>query len=81
MKKPKVRVIQDPEAPIAIEILAKAIVDVSAAAKKMMKSGLTEEAIVLLIHDESGVGKPDIRRVLRSIPELAAKYTFFDGKK
>lgn len=80
-KSPKAKVLQDPEKPIATEIIAKSIVDLSAAAKKMLASGLTERAIIVLLQDHTKLGQTDIRTVLRALPELAATYTFFDGKK
>jgi hypothetical protein len=38
--------------------------------KKLQKTGLTEHAIVLLLHDATRVGKPAIRKILKALPEL-----------
>jgi hypothetical protein len=67
---------QDPEAEVAPEILAQAIVDVAAAAKKLLASRLSKRAIILLIHDHSGVPKREIERVLDS----AASLTYYVKK-
>jgi hypothetical protein len=63
----------EPEVPV--EVIAQAIVKVSEAAKKMREAGLKEEAIVLLLHDYTGVGKPHIRLILRALPQLRTMYT------
>lgn len=36
--------------------------------------GLTSEAIVLLLHDYTKVGKPDIRAILKALPQLRGYY-------
>jgi hypothetical protein len=46
----------------------------SRAVKKMSESGLRKDTIVLLLHDSSGVGKPDIRAVLESMDNLERDY-------
>lgn len=69
-----VAVEQDPDDAVPTKILAKAIVEIAEAAKKALASGLKEEAIVLLIHDNTKVGRPAIRQVLRCLPELADIY-------
>lgn len=68
--KTKVKVEQNPEEVIEKPVLAKAIVDISKAFNKLVGSGLNERAIVCLVHDGSGVGKPDIRAVLWSLKNL-----------
>lgn len=54
----------------SIEALADNIANLTKAANKMMDSGLTEETIVLLLHDHSRVGKRAIKDVLRSLTGL-----------
>jgi hypothetical protein len=70
---------QDPTAEVAPEILAQAIEDVAAAAKKLLASRLSKRAIILLIHDHAAgrVGKREIEQVLDS----AASLTFYLNKK
>jgi len=55
------------EAPIAAEIMAKAITDIAAATKEIMSAGLKYETVVTLIHAHSGVSKKDIRLVLNNL--------------
>lgn len=73
---PKVIVKQAADEPeIPAEIIAKAVVEVSEAARKMNAAGLREEAIVLLLNDRCRVGKTEIRLILRMLPELRRIYT------
>ena len=44
------------------------------AVKKMRGSQLSERAIVLLLHDLSGVGKPTIKNILWALDNLASRY-------
>jgi hypothetical protein len=73
-KKREVRVDQNPEEIIERPVLAKAIVDISHAMKKLLASGLNQRAIVCLVHDTCNVGKPDIRAVLESLESLSRNY-------
>ena len=75
LTKSAVKIVQDPEAAVPAKILAKAIVDLSSAAVKLLGSGLTEDAIVVLLHDYTKLSRTDIRQVLRALPQLAAVYT------
>lgn len=72
----KVNVIQpeDKSKKIPVDILAESIVEISNAVKKMRNGGLTDRAIILLIHDSSSVGKPAIKAVLDSMETLSEKY-------
>jgi hypothetical protein len=70
MKQIKVSVQQDPEEIIEKNVLAKAIVNIAKAFNKLSVSGLNERAIVCLVHDACGVGKPDVRAVLASLKTL-----------
>ena len=58
--------------PETTEILAAAVVKISEAMDKLLNApgGLRSEAIVLLLHDMTKVGKPDIRTVLEALPRL-----------
>jgi len=63
----------EPEVPA--EVLAQSIVRLDEAVKKMTASGLRQRAIILLLHDHSGVGKPAVRQVLESLSQLRQVYT------
>lgn len=65
----KVEPILPPALP-PVEEVAQAIVDIAAGMKKMSASRLKREAIVLLLHDASKVGKPDIRSILTHLENL-----------
>lgn len=71
-----VTVKQNPEKEVAAEILAEAIVQVAAAAQKLLASRLTRRALILLVHDACGgnVGKRDIDLVLTYSASLANIY-------
>lgn len=64
------------EPPESTELLASSIVKISTAMDKLLKEpgGLNTEAIVLLLHDYTKVGKPDIRLVLKALPQLRGYY-------
>ena len=70
----KLKVEQDPDQPVPKPVLAKSIVDISAGFKKLLASGLNERAVVVLVHDACGVGKPDIRAVLKSLTFLSSDF-------
>lgn len=70
MKKIKVNVQQNPDEIVEKNVLAKAIIDISKAFNRLSVSGLNERSIVCLVHDSSGVGKPDVRNVLASLKTL-----------
>ena len=75
MKKIEVSVKQaENEEPIPVEIIAKSIKKIADAYKRMKSAGLSERCIVLLLHDYSHVGKPDIKDVLKAMSELEKMY-------
>lgn len=69
-----VRVIKSETNPETTEILAEAIVRIGKGLADLQKSGLNQKAIVLLLHDATKVGKPDIRKILDALPRLAGWY-------
>ena len=76
MKK-NIRIIKSEEDPESAELLAKSIVQVSEAAKKMLSAGLTERAIIVLLQDQIGaanISRVQIRLVLENLPRLKAWY-------
>lgn len=68
-------VVQDEQAPVAAEIIAQSIVNISKATQALLNSGLKTETIVTLIHAHSFVGKPAIRTVLATLQDLRTLYT------
>lgn len=77
-KQPEITIGQKPDAPIATEILAKAIVDVAAGMKRILNGPLGENTIILLIQDAAGgrgaISQDDVKRVLRSAARLEELY-------
>lgn len=58
----------------SIEDLAEAITSLSDAAERMLNAGLSERAIIILLHDMCKVNRNDIKAVLRALPELKNTY-------
>lgn len=67
---------EDPE---SVELIAKSIVAVSDSFEKLLNSGLSERAIVLLLHDlipgYCGVGIKHIEAILKYAPKLKSTYS------
>ncbi len=73
----EVKIVQLESEPIAVEILAKSILDLDRAAKKITECGLTTRAIALLIWDFLPTNNPtraEIAQVLEALPKLADRY-------
>src|ERR1700691_1138636 len=70
----KITVKQKDDAPVATEVLATAIVEISDAMKKLNTSGLKRRALVALIHDQSKIGKREIEIVLNNLDSLRADW-------
>lgn len=70
-------VLKDAESEPVVEqvVLTRAIVDISAAMKRLTASGLNRKAIVVLVHDQSRIAKRDIELVLNNLEALAEDYT------
>ena len=66
----KLTVKQNDDAPVAAEVLATAIIDISDAMRKVNASGLKRKAIVALIHDQSKISKRAIEIVLNNLESL-----------
>lgn len=71
----RVSVVQDGDDVVDRPVLAKAIVEISRSMVRLLSSGLTERAIICLVHDLSHVGKPDIRSVLAGLKQLEREFT------
>jgi hypothetical protein len=69
----KINVLPGDEPPTP-EVLAQAIVDIAAGLKKLNASRLKSNAVVLLVHEASGVGKPAVRAVLDALATLEQTY-------
>jgi hypothetical protein len=70
MSNSKVVIKQQPDEPVAAEVIARAIIGISDSMKKLSTSGLKRKAIVALIHDHSGIRKGDIEIVLNNLEAL-----------
>ena len=75
-KKPVI--VQDPEKPVEVSILAKAIVDLSSAAKRLSQSGLNRKAVIVLLAHSSGLGHGTVKLVLDHMEYL--QQTYLDRK-
>ena len=83
-KQNNVNVIQDPAAPVAVEVLAEAIVQISQGVKKMLAGPLNEAAIVLLItnatpqiggrYNRKAISASTVKAVLTGIESLEREY-------
>lgn len=73
MKK-TVKVVQDEAEPIPVNVLAKAIKDISDAAKRLTASGLTRNAVAVLIAHDTKLGLGTVRTVLDSIGDLQRNF-------
>lgn len=60
--------------PEPLEIIAKAIIDVSNAFEAIQKSRLSQRAVVLLIHDKTKIAQRDIIEILDIVPRLKDIY-------
>lgn len=73
--KPEVVVTQDPDAPVPREVLALAIVRISAAIRQLATSGLNRKAIVLLVAESSHQSRTAVGAVLDALEDLRRDYT------
>ena len=79
--KKMVEVAQVEGAEVPVKVLAQAILDISAAMKKLLDGPLNRRALVLLIQDASGCSKRDISMVIDSIHALDQLYVKKQGQK
>lgn len=82
--KTKLNVTQEDDAPIERNVLARAIVEISAAVKKLSSGGLTRDAIIILTQyncrntSKYPTRKPsmkEVRAVMDSLDELGRRFT------
>lgn len=77
MTKPNIKIVKDEENPESLELMAKSVIEVAEASKKLLNSGLTKRAIIILLQDGIGPGKinkTQIELVLDNLPRLKAWY-------
>lgn len=70
-----VKIIQDANMPVEREVLAQAIVNISASFVKLAQSGLNRRGIIALLADDTKYGKGVIDDILKSLDSLAKNYT------
>jgi hypothetical protein len=69
---PTPTVIEIREGEESVEVIATAIQEIATAAQELLSSGLTERGLIILLQDYTGLGKREIREVLRALPKLRA---------
>lgn len=75
VSKQTITVKSDEKNPEPIEIIARAIIDISAAYKKLENSRVKKRVIVLLLKDMTqGVGITDIEIILDAVPKLESYF-------
>jgi hypothetical protein len=74
MKSTKITVAQNPDDVVEPVVLASAIRGISQGMTKLLAQGLNERAIVCLLHEFTGIGKGDIKRVVKGLQELEREY-------
>lgn len=70
-----IKVITDEVNPVDLELIAEAIIRVSDGFEAIAKSKLNERAVVLMLHELSGVTKTDIKRILYHARQLKKEFT------
>jgi len=72
-----IKIVKDELNPESAELLAKSIIQVADASQKMLNSGLSLRALVVLLQDGIGQGKiskTQIQLVLNNLPRLKGWY-------
>lgn len=70
----RAQIIQDPENEVPVEILAASIVQIGAAMTLIANSRLNQEALVILIADDTRLPKYKIKAVLDSLSSIEQLY-------
>lgn len=68
------KLVKDPDAPVAAELLEQAIVDIGDAMKRIQSTRLTRKAIIVLIADDTKLGKGIVDTVFSSLEQLDRTY-------
>lgn len=74
MAKKKINIVQEKDAPVNVDILAKSIKNISDAVDRFLSGQLNENAIVILLSHHTKEPQSTIRTVLRGIKELPSYY-------
>lgn len=74
MMKMPIKVVADPENPVAVEVIEKAIVAISEGMRRINQTRLNRRALIALIHDNSKVAKSTIEVVLNNLEGLESLY-------
>jgi hypothetical protein len=69
-----VNVVQNPDKPVAAQVIADAIVEIAKAMKTLNDSRLKRRAIVTLLHDATTVSRTDIGDVLNGLEQLEKEW-------
>lgn len=76
--KPTVTVKQNPEKPVAVEIIAESIVTISQAMRKLRQGQLNDKALLLLVHNAVSpagtVTRSGVKAVMDAIENLEREY-------
>lgn len=60
--------------PVATEVIAQAIVEISQGVKVLRAGKLNDKALLILLHKSSGVAQYEIKKVLASLQTLEKDY-------
>lgn len=66
--------IQQGDPPVERTILAEAIVKISKAAEDLVRSGLNERAIIVLLADKTNLSRGSVKDLLRGLSKLREDY-------
>lgn len=72
--KPVVNVVQNPDKPVPAQVIADSIVEIAKSMKSLNDSRLKKRAIVVLLHDATGVARKDIISILDGLDQLQAEW-------
>lgn len=75
----RVNVTQDKDSSIEVSVLAKNIVKMSETLQDLKKSGLNEEALIILLADSTKMAKRDIKKVFEGMAKLKEDYINLDA--
>lgn len=81
MKSKKIAIEQDNDAPVAATVLESSIVAIKKAAEQLLNSGLTRDAIAILIHHNMPTARRISQRDIVAVLDAAASLDNFVTKK
>lgn len=74
MKNSRSVVVKQEEPEIPAEVMAKAIVEISDGMKKMLRAGLKQKTIVILVSVHTGVSRTNVENVINCLESLRDIY-------